>query len=136
LIHRAKHDGLRPEAISATKRHSLRSYNANFAVTVADGTVYLPIAGGTTTSGDSMEDWINCVKIFSELEHYQNVVSQNALAIRTALNMPASQKLVVRMAFDNRACCLYEPTRATRIGGFAPTCSSRADEGLQLKSNL
>jgi hypothetical protein len=124
LILRAKHDGLCPEAISAAKRHSLRSHNANFAVTVADGTVYLPLAGGTTTSGDSMEDWVNCVKIFSELEHYQNIVVQNALAIRTALNMPASQKLVVRMAFNNCVCCLYEPTKATRIGGFAPTRSS------------
>ncbi len=120
LIFRAKHDGLRPEAISADKRHFLRRYNANFLVTVADGTVYLPLSVGTMASGDSMEDWVNCKKIFSELEHYQNIVVQNALAIRTALNMPAAQKLVVRMAFDNRVCCLYEPTRATRISGFAP----------------
>ena len=120
LILRAKHDGLRPEAISATKRRSLRSYNANFAVTVTDGTVYLPLAGGTMASGDSQEDQVNCDKIFSELKHWQEIVMQNARAIRTALNMPSSQKLVVRMAFDNRDCCLYEPTRATRIGGFAP----------------
>jgi len=120
LILRAKHDGLRPEAFSADKRHSLRGYNANFAVTVDDGTVYLPLAGGTMTSGDSLEDQVNCVKVFSELRHWQNIVVQNALAIRTALNMPASQKLIVRMAFDNRDCCFYEPTRATRIGGFAP----------------
>jgi hypothetical protein len=124
LILRAKHNALRPEAISAVKRHTLRSYNANFPVTVSDGTVYLPLAWGTTASGDSIEDWVNCDKIFSELEYYQNIVVQNALAIRTALNMPASQKLVVRMAFDNRVCCLYEPTRATRIGGFAPTRSN------------
>jgi hypothetical protein len=120
LILRAKHDGLRPEAISAAKRHSLRGYNANFAVTVGDGTVYLPLAGGTMASGDSQEDQVNCVKVFSELNQWQNIVAQNALAIRTALNMPASQKLVVRMAFDNRDCCFYEPTRAMRIGGFSP----------------
>lgn len=137
LILRAKHDGLLPEAISADKRLTLRSYNANFAVTVADGTVYLPLAGGTTASGDSIEDWINCVKIFSELEYYQNIVVQNAFAIRTTLNMPASQKLVVRMAFDNRVCCLYEPTRAIRIGGFTLTRSnSGADEGSSTKNDL
>ncbi|MBD9354789.1 hypothetical protein [Methylomonas albis] len=118
LIFRAKHNGLRPESVSAAKRHSLRCYNANFPVTVDDGTVYLPLAQGTLASGDSMEDWINRRKIFSELEHYQNIVVQNALAIRMALNMPASQKLVVRMAFDNRVCCFYEPTMATRIGGL------------------
>ena len=120
LILCAKHDGLRPEAISAVKRRSLRNYNANFTVTVTDGTVYLPLAGGTMASGDSLEDRLNCDKIFLELQQYQNVVMQNALAIRAAFNMPVSQKLVVRMAFDNRECCLYEPTRATRIGGFAP----------------
>lgn len=131
LILRAKHNGLRPEAISAAKRHSLRSCNANFPITVADGTVYLPLAEGTMASGESIEDWVNCDKIFSELEYYQNIVVQNALAIRTALNMPASQKLVVRMAFDNRVCCLYEPTRAIRISGFAPI----ADEGNPTKNN-
>ncbi|PPK65313.1 hypothetical protein B0F88_1211 [Methylobacter tundripaludum] len=124
LILRAKHNGLDPEDIQSAKRHSLRRYNANFLVTVSDGTVYLPLAVGTMASGDSMEDWVNCKKIFSELEHYQNIVVQNALAIRTALNMPASQKLVVRIAFDNRVCCLYEPTRATRIGGFTSTHSA------------
>ena len=136
LILRAKHNGLRAEAISADKRYTLRSYNTNFVVTVADGTVYLPLAGGTMASGDSMEDRVNCRKVFSELEHYKNIVVQNAHAIRTALNIPASQKLVVRMAFDNRDCCLYEPTRATRIGGFAPTRSSSwADEGSPIKNN-
>lgn len=119
LILRAKHAGLLPETISDTKRHSLRSYNANFAVTVADGTVYLPPAGGIMASGDSLEDRVNCDKIFAELAHWQKSVVENARAIRTAFNMPASQKLVVRMAFDNRDCCLYEPTRATRIRGFA-----------------
>ena len=120
LILRAKHDGLRPEAISATKRHSLRSCNANFAVTVADGTVYLPLAGGIMASGDSQEDQVNCGKIFAELKHWQEIIVENVLAIRTALNMPAPQKLVIRMAFDNRVCCIYEPMRASRIGGFAP----------------
>ena len=50
-IARANHNLMKPEAFSMSKRQSLRGYNANFAVTVADGTVYLPLAGGTTASG-------------------------------------------------------------------------------------
>jgi hypothetical protein len=119
VIARAKHSGLRPESFSAPKRQSLRSYNANFPVTVADGTVYLPLAGGTMASGDSQEDRVNCDKIFSELRFWQDTVTLNSLAIRSALNMPTSKKLIVRMAFDNRDCCFYELTQAARLGGFA-----------------
>jgi hypothetical protein len=75
--------------------------------------VYLPPVGGTMASGDSQEDWLNCDKIFSELEYWQGVITQNALAIRTALDMPLSIKLVARMAFNNRNCCFFEPTSAT-----------------------
>ena len=120
VIARAKHSGLRPEVFPAGKRHSLRGYNANFPITVADGTVYLPLAGGTMASGDSQEDRVNCDKIFSELKHWQSVISQNTLAIRSGLNMPNSKQLVVHIAFNNRDCCFYEPTRATRLGGIAP----------------
>ena len=122
-IVRAKHSGLQPEFFSAPKRDSLRSYNANFPITVADGTVYLPLAGGTMASGDSQEDRVNCDKIFYELRFWQSTVELNALAIRSALNMPASKKLIVRMAFDNRDCCFYEPTHAARLGGFAELVS-------------
>jgi hypothetical protein len=118
MIARAKHIGLRPEVFSAPKRQSLRGYNANFPITVADGTVYLPLAGGTMASGDSQEDRINCDKIFHELRYWQHAVTENVLAIRAALNIPASKKLIVRMAFDNRDCCFYEPTQAVRLGGF------------------
>lgn len=119
LIARGKHSGLRQEEFPAAKRSSLRGYNANFPITVSDGTVYLPPTGGTLASGESLEDWVNCKKIFSELDYWQSAIAQEALAIRTALNMAESKKLVVRMAFDNRDCCLYEPTRAIRLGGFA-----------------
>jgi hypothetical protein len=109
---------LKPEIFPVAKRQSLRSYNANFPVTVADGTVYLPLTGGTTAAGDSVEDQGNCRKIFHELKFWQDTVALNVLAIRSALNMPNSKKLVVRMAFDNRVCCFYEPTQAARLGGF------------------
>jgi hypothetical protein len=119
LIARAKHTGLRPEDFSAAKRQSLRGYNANFPITVADRTVYLPLAGGTMASGDSQEDQVNCDKIFHELKFWQDTIAMNVLAIRSALNMADSKKLIVRMAFDNRDCCFYEPTQAARLGGFA-----------------
>jgi hypothetical protein len=119
LIARAKHSGLCAEDIPAAERQALRGYNANFPVTVADGTVYLPLAGGTMASGDSQEDLVNCDKIFHELKFWQETIELNALSIRSALNMPTSQKLTVRMAFDNRVCCFYEPTKAARLGGFA-----------------
>ncbi len=117
-IARAKHSGLKPETFPVSKRQSLRSYNVNFPVTVADGTVYLPLTGGTTAAGDSVEDRDNCRKIFHELKFWQDTVALNVLAIRSAFNMPDSQKLVVRIAFDNRVCCFYEPTQAARLGGF------------------
>ena len=119
-IARANHSLMKPEAFSTSKRQSLRGYNANFAVTVADGTVYLPLAGGTTASGDSIEDHYNCRKIFGELNFWQETVASNVLAIRSSLNMPDAKKLTLHMAFDNRVFCFYEPTRATRLGGFAP----------------
>jgi hypothetical protein len=54
-VARAKHGGLRQEVFPAPKRHSLRGYNANFPITVADGTVYLPLAGGTMMSSISSQ---------------------------------------------------------------------------------
>ncbi|MYN37995.1 hypothetical protein GTP55_01280 [Duganella sp. FT109W] len=119
IIARGKQIGLRPEEFSAARRFSLRGYNANFPVTVSDGTVYLPPTGGTVASGDALEDMINCDKIFWELHYWQSIITRESLAIRTALNMSTSKKLVVRMAYDNRDCCFYEATRAIRLGGFA-----------------
>ena len=119
LIIRAKHPGLQPEIIPASKRHYLRNKKVNFAITVADGTVYQPPAGGRMASGDSQEDRVNCDKIFRELQNWQDTVTKNVLDIRTALNMTASKKLIVQMAFDNRDFCFYEPTQGVRLDGFA-----------------
>jgi hypothetical protein len=119
-----KHDRLRPEDIPAAKRSSLRGSNANFPITVADGTVYLQPGGGTMASGDSAEDRMNCDKIFAELQYLQGVIVQSALQIRAALHIPASRKLVVRMAFDNRVCCFYEATEAIRIALKFPVVAS------------
>ncbi|MDG7001095.1 MAG: hypothetical protein JRN15_18530 [Nitrososphaerota archaeon] len=118
MITRARHTGLKPEVFSAAERQSLRGYNANFPITVADGTIYLPLTGGTMASGDSVEDRVNCDKIFHELRFWQGTVALNVFAIRSALKMTDAKKLIVRMAFDNRDCCFYEPTQAVRLGGF------------------
>jgi hypothetical protein len=37
-------------------------------------------------SGDSPEDCTNCNKMFTELPYWQKIVTQNAIAIRAALN--------------------------------------------------
>lgn len=70
------------------------------------------------SSGDSPDDRTHCDKIFTELRSWQSYVSRNAAAIRTALDIPNSKQLDVRMAFDNRTCCFYEPTIGARPGGF------------------
>ncbi len=119
LIASAKHHGLSPEEFSADRLYSLRSFNANFPITVSDGTVYLPPTGGTVANGDAQEDLINCDKIFSELSYWQSVITLEAPAIRAALHMAASEKLIVRMAYNNRDCCFYEAVRGVRLGGFA-----------------
>jgi hypothetical protein len=51
---------------------------------------------------------------------WQNLVLQNALDVRTALNVPSTRLLRIRMAFDNRICCFYEPSLATRIAFNMP----------------
>lgn len=119
LISDAKRSGLLPEVFSDEERSSLRDYNANFPITVDDGTVYLPPAGGTMASGDSQEDMVNCDKIFFELDYWQGIITREAPAIRMALDIPARLRLDVRMAFNNRDCCFYDATRGVRLGGFS-----------------
>ena len=80
LISRSKHSGLQPEELSPARRSALRGYNANFLITVNDGTVYLPPTGGTMASGDSQEDCLNCDKIFSELDYWQSLLTANVAA--------------------------------------------------------
>jgi|SRR5471030_456729 len=119
LIAAAKNNGLQQEAFSSSERSSLRRYNANFTITVSDGTIYLPPTGGTMASGDLYEDRVNCDKIFSELQYWEGFITREAPAIRTAIGLAPEKRLVVRMAYQNRVCCFYEATRGIRLGGFA-----------------
>lgn len=119
LISHGKNGGLLPENFTPERLSFLRRCNANFQITVRDGTVYLPPSGGIFASGESQEDRDNCRKIFSELDHWQRIITRCSLDIRSALSMPTNERLVVRMAFNGRDCCFYEPTRAIRLAGFA-----------------
>jgi hypothetical protein len=115
-IAKGKVNGLSQENHPADKSATLRGLNANFLTTMDDGTIYLAPGGGMMASGDSQEDKMDCVKIFRELPYWQTVIAQSVANIRVALELPASRKLVVRMAFDNRACCFYEATLGLRLG--------------------
>jgi len=107
--------GLSSETFTADEARALRTYNANFATTMADGTVYLAPGGGLMASGDCSEDRLDCHKIFTELDDLQKVVADNEARIRTALSWPSSERLWLKMSFDNRKYCIYEATKGIRI---------------------
>jgi hypothetical protein len=115
-IVKGKMNGLSQENHSADKSATLRGLNANFLTTMDDGTIYLAPGGGMMASGDSLQDKMDCDKIFRELLYWQTVIMQNVANIRVALELTAPRKLGVRMAFDNRACCFYEATLGLRLG--------------------
>jgi hypothetical protein len=110
-----KWNGIKGEAVPSNERLALRNHNANFATTMTDGTVYLAPGGGLMASGDCFEDRSNCDKIFAELAYWQDVVRSNAAGFRAALNWPASKELLIKMAFENRDCWLYETTTGKRL---------------------
>jgi hypothetical protein len=115
-IAKGRVNGLSQENHPADKSATLRGLNANFLTTMDDGTIYLAPGGGMMASGDSQEDKMDCVKIFRELPYWQTVIVQSIANVRVGLELPASRKLVVRMAFDNRICCFYEATLGVRLG--------------------
>jgi hypothetical protein len=107
--------GVPGEAMPSIERLSLRNQNANFATTMRDGTVYLAPGGGLTASGDCSEDRADCDKIFAELAYWQELVGSNAARFRAALSWPVSNELSIRMTFEDRECCFYEPTTGSRL---------------------
>jgi hypothetical protein len=110
-----KWHGVPGGAMPSSERFSLRNQNANFATTVRDGTVYLAPGGGLMASGDCSEDRTDCDKIFAELTYWQGIVKSNAARFGAALNWPVSKELSIRMIFEDRECCLYEPTTGSRL---------------------
>jgi hypothetical protein len=110
-----KWHGVPGEAMQSSERFSLRNQNANFGTTVRDGTVYLAPGGGLMASGDCSEDRTDCDKIFAELTYWQEIVRSNAARFGAALNWPVSEELSIRMIFEDRECCLYEPTTGSRL---------------------
>jgi hypothetical protein len=107
--------GIPAEAHARDKRVELRGYNANFVTTTKDGTQYLAPGGGLMASGDCAEDRLNCDKIFSELKYWQEVTEKGEAEIRSSLGWFPSQHLFMKMMFDNRKFCIYEPTKGIRI---------------------
>ena len=107
--------GVPGEAMPCIERLSLRNQNANFATTMRDGTVYLAPGGGLTASGDCSEDRADCDKIFAELAYWQELVGSNAARLRAALSWPVSNELSIRMTFEDRESCFYEPTTGSRL---------------------
>jgi hypothetical protein len=110
-----KWHGVPGEAMPSSERLNLRNQNANFATTVRDGTVYLAPGGGLMASGCSSEDRTDCDKIFTELTYWQEIVRSNAARFGAALNWPVSKELSIRMIFQDRECCLCEPTTGSRL---------------------
>jgi hypothetical protein len=108
-------NGLSPENFEKGEAFELRCHNANYTTTMADGKVYLAPGGGLMASGDCSEDALDCHKIFTELDNLQKVVADIEANIRTALSWPTSERLWLKMAFDNRKYCIYEATRGIRI---------------------
>jgi hypothetical protein len=107
--------GVPGEVRTSVERLTLRDLNANFVTTMADSTDYLAPGGGLMASGECSEDRISCDKIFGELAYWLGIVESNATRVRAALNLPSSQGLSIRMMFEDRECCLYEPTTGKRI---------------------
>lgn len=107
--------GLIPEVFPTDKRHALRGLNANFITTMTDGTVYLAPGGGQMASGDSPDDLAMCDSIFIELKQLQEHVTANAASIRSALNWLQDERMSIKMMFDHRDYCMYEPTTRMRI---------------------
>jgi len=116
--------GISPEAFPAHKRFALRNQNTNFPITTSDNTVYLAPGGGLMASGDNSEDRLNCAKIFAELDYWQKLVTDNVAEVRAALNLDDPFKILsIKMMFDNRGYCLYEPNTGTRITFNLPASS-------------
>jgi hypothetical protein len=107
--------GVPAETFSAEKRHSLREQNSNYISTMSDGTVYAAPGGGVMSSGHSADDQITCDKLFTELEQLLQAVMASETDIRRALNWTPGKPLILRMMFEHRYYCLYEPTTRTRI---------------------
>lgn len=114
-IARGRINGVSPEKFEKREAYELRGHNANFTTPMADGTVYLAPGGGLMASGDCSEDRLDCHKIFIELDDLQKVVADNEPSIRLALNWSSSERLWLKMAFDNRKYCIYEATAGIRI---------------------
>jgi len=107
--------GLHAESLTNKDRGILRQKNVNFATVVSDGKVYLAPGGAVTSSGHCSVDICDADKIFADLDYWQKLVEANEQAFRSALGIPLGEVLSIKMMFEDRECCLYEPARGVRF---------------------
>ena len=107
--------GITPEPLSSDQRIVLRNSNVNFAVGMPDGTAHIGPEVGITAAGRCLQDLLDCDQIFAELDRWQQIVEENEVAIRSALNLPPSEELWIRMKFEEGGYWFYEAVRNVRI---------------------
>jgi hypothetical protein len=107
--------GIQGESRTVAERLSLRDRNANFASTMADGTVYVSPGGGVVASGRCVSDIRAGDQILTELANCQKLLEGNEGNLRVALNMSPTEDLSIKMIVENDGCWLYEPTKHVRL---------------------
>jgi hypothetical protein len=107
--------GITREPLSSDQRIALRENNGNFAVAMQDGAAHVGAEVGIAAAGRCLQDVLDCDRIFAELDRWQQIVEENEVGIRSALNVPPSEELWVRMKFEEGGCWFYEAVRNVRI---------------------
>lgn len=90
----------------------VRRNNANFTVTMPDGTAYVSLL---TDTGHCMDDRDRCRDLGRELALFEQFVRNNAREFRAGLSWPDASTLTIRMGFSGRDCFFYEPNNGTEI---------------------
>ncbi len=111
--------GVPDESLTSRERLELQYRHHNFPTAMSDGTVYLSPGGGVMASGQCLDDRVTSDWIFGYLDHWQKVVEDNAANIRTALNIPSPEELLIKLTFQNDdwwcAPILYVPIKHARL---------------------
>jgi hypothetical protein len=107
--------GIAPEVLSSDQRIALRKNNVNFAVAMPDGSAHVGADLGITVAGRCLQDQLDCDRMFAELDRWQQIVEENEASIRSALNVPSSEEVWIRMKFEEGGCWFYEAVRKVRI---------------------
>lgn len=80
------------EIISQEERKTMRKKAANTSVTVADGTEYMPIGGGFTSSKHPQKAAINTLRMIRRTEELESIILNNEHNINSRLLFNESNK--------------------------------------------